>query len=62
MIVAHTLSAEVRAALPSSEAIFASPTLVLCGPRARGRFAARRLTRARRADAYRFRRAHRLPA
>ena len=53
MILAHTLSPEVRAALPSPAAIHASPTFVQCGPRRRGAFADRRLARVRRSDARR---------
>lgn len=61
MILPHTLSAEVRAALAAAEALHASPTFVLAGPRTRGRFAARRQTRARRADDYRARSGVRSP-
>lgn len=53
MILAHTLSPEVRAALATPQALHASPTFVLCGRRTRGRFAGRRLARIRRSDARR---------
>jgi hypothetical protein len=55
MVFAHTLSPEVRAALPSPHALHASPTFVLCGPRRRGQFSARRATRMARSDDYRAR-------
>lgn len=55
MIYAHTLSPEVRAALPASDKLLASPTFVLRGARARGEFSAGRLSRSRRTDAYRSR-------
>jgi hypothetical protein len=55
MIYAHTLSPEVYRSLAEPEALRASPTFVLRGVRSRGRFAARRLTRARRSDDFRSR-------
>ena len=55
MVLAHTLSPEVRAALGSKDPLRASPTFVLCGPRRRGQFSATRATRARRSDDYRAR-------
>ncbi|HUR57750.1 MAG TPA: hypothetical protein VM029_08570 [Opitutaceae bacterium] len=53
MVFAHSFSPEVHKALVSPHAIHASPTFMLCAPRTRGQFAARRQARVRRSDARR---------